>query len=108
MASVCDERGSEERGEKWATQWLTDMLVGKANPAITFKQVRGHGPNENVVIKSFTFGNLDTLDGFVEHGPCTLLNEFISLDANIEDFGSLHTEGDKLLDCIGYNVSGCL
>lgn len=49
-------------------------------------------------VKIFTFGDFDTLDGFVVYRSGTLFDEFISFNTDIEYFGSTHAEWDELLD----------
>ena len=56
----------------------------------------------------YTFGHLDALHRFVVNRSGTLLNQFITLDANIDHFGSFDTELDKFLRDLMNNVSCCL
>lgn len=51
-----------------------------------------------------TLGNFDTLHGFVIYRRGTLLDELVSLNADIKDLGTLHGKVHKLLYDIVHNV----
>jgi hypothetical protein len=112
FARVCDDNGSElfyrigrfrgldscqkaalrrthARGEKWATQLFTLMDVGNARPLIKTRSVKN--VRKDRILQKRTFQDLDTLYRFIPYGSSTLFDELVSLDTDVEDFGTLDT-----------------
>ena len=61
-----------------------------------------------IKLSECTFGNSDSFDCFVVYCTGALLNELVTLDAEIDDFCSLHGKLDELFRDLMDDVRGRL
>jgi len=100
-------RTTYARGEKCATVLLTEIQVGKDTPCrIVFYQRRIR--KKNTSFEKRTFCHSGSFDGFVINCTSALLNELVTLGAEIDHFCALHAKLDELLRDLMNDVCGCL
>ena len=56
------------------------------------------------MLQKLTFQDPNALDRFIPHCSSTLLDEFVSLETDVENFGTLNAKRDDLLHGIVDNI----